>query len=111
MALKFSQLKRTSTSRIVDSIDNVNLAYSGRDGQQDLVVPAKLVTLESGAKGYITNERYPELESQFTADADDNIVMPDSWKVGSPKNGLDFGFWYNAETLTPSQRTAKVIPL
>ena len=111
MAIKFSAMKTPNSSRVVEDIVDLNITYAGKDGKDPLVVPSKLVSLEDGSKGYITAERYPELHKQFTADAEDNVVMPEGWKVGQPKNGLPYGFWYNTEVLTPSQRTATVIPL
>lgn len=111
MAIKFSALKNNNSSRVVEEITDLNITYAGKDGKDPLVVPSKLVTLESGAKGYITAERFAEMQGAFTEGADDTAILPDAWKVGSPKNGLPYGFWYNSEVLAPSQRTATVIPL
>lgn len=111
MPIKFSALKANNSSRVVEEITDLNITYAGKDGKDPLVVPSKLVTLETGAKGYITAERFAEMQGSFTEGDNDTAILPEGWKVGAPKNGLPYGFWYNSELLAPTQRTATVIPL
>lgn len=111
MPIKFSELKKSSSSRVIEDIVDLNITYEGKNGQDPLVVPSKLITLEAGQKGYITQERFAEMQIEFQEGDNDTVVLPEAWKVGAPKNGLPYGFWYNSEKLAPSQRTATVVPL
>ena len=105
MALKFEDLAKLPVpSRVIDSIDDAVVKYEG------LSVPVKLVTLEGGAKGMVSLDRFAKFKSAITKNADGNAELPESWKVGKAKNGLSHGYFYDSEELSGNnQATIEIL--
>ena len=95
MAMKFEDLAALPTpSRVIDSIADAVVKYDG------LSVPVKLVSLEGGAKGMVSLDRFSAFKKAVVKNADGNAELPESWKIGKAKNGLPHGYFYNSDELS-----------
>ena len=107
MALKFEDLAALPTpSRVIDSIKDAVVKYEG------LSVPVKVVTLEGGAVGMVSLDRFATFKRAITKNADGNAELPESWKIGKAKNGLSHGYFYDSNELSGNnQATLEMLTL
>ena len=107
MALKFEDLAALPTpSRVIDSIKDAVVKYEG------LSVPVKVVTLEGGAVGMVSLDRFATFKKAIIKNADGNAELPESWKIGKAKNGLSHGYFYDSNELSGNnQATLEMLTL
>lgn len=107
MALKFEDLAALPTpSRVIDSIKDAVVKYEG------LSVPVKVVTLEGGAVGLVSLDRFAKFKKAIIKNADGNAELPESWKMGKAKNGLSHGYFYDSNELSGNnQATLEMLTL
>lgn len=100
MAIKFESVAPKATNRKIEKLDICFRQTTDSSGTVSKI-PHRLVVLADGTKGYITEERYPDMQKQFVADADGDATLPTNWLVGKTvRIGMDAGYFYDNNTLT-----------